>query len=188
MTSRPRHWHWFQRVLHWAMAGLVIFMLGAGIYMSRFLDEADPEALLAKFSMIQTHKSWGAVLLMVWVVRICWRSIKAGPGVPNRPARVVHAAFYVLLAALPISGWLMASASPLQDTWGLKNMVFGLVEMPDPFVPGDQALADGLKTLHTALAILLTVLVIGHVAAAFWHEYVRRDGIMRKMIGVSRHE
>jgi len=63
-----------------------------------------------------------------------------------------HYSMYVLMLLLPLSGWLMASASPLNDAGGylpqIKNMVFGLFEMPDPFVPGDRDLEVIFKAVH----------------------------------------
>ncbi|MEM7746009.1 MAG: cytochrome b [Pseudomonadota bacterium] len=182
MSVRPKSWHWFQRLLHWSMAGVLLYLLAIGVWGSRVLDDTDPEQLLEKFSLIQTHKSWGALLLFLWVLRVAWRALTRPPAVSSPVARAVHLAMYVLMFALPVTGWLMASASPLQDTWGLKNMVFGVFEMPDPFDPGSESLAETLKLAHGAVAALLSVLVVGHIAAALWHGLIMRDGVLKRMM------
>jgi cytochrome b561 len=80
----------------------------------------------------------------------------------------------------------MASASPLNDPgaypFQVKNMVFGLFELPDPYPEGSKALSEWLARVHFWLAMALTALLGVHVAAALKHQYVDRDGLLRRMI------
>ncbi len=173
------------RLLHWTMAGVIIFLLALGLYMSN----ADID-IYEKFALVQTHKSWGFVAFSLAVLRVLWRA--ANPETPELPqdmsraerlaARAGHLALYALMFVMPITGWLMASASPLQDTYGIKNMVFGLFELPDPFQPGGQALADALRLAHLSSAVLLIVVLIGHAGAALRHHFIKRDAVLRRMI------
>lgn len=172
------------RLLHWAMAILILSMLGLGAYMANFVDD-----IYQQFELFQLHKSWGFVAFALAVLRILWRAVNPAPDLPegmSRPERLLakggHLALYILVLAMPLSGWLMASASTLQDTYGVKNMVFGVFELPDPFVPGGEDLETLFATIHTASAILLTVLVLIHAAAALRHQFVRGDGLLRRMI------
>ena len=143
MTFRDtaESWGLVQRILHWGMAGLILFQLAVGFWMVEFAD------VYQRFVLTQMHKSWGAAILSLAVVRILWRAVNTRPAMPEEGSRlrrlsasVMHRSLYTLMVLLPLSGWLMASASPLQDAYGLKNMVFGLVELPDPFVPGSARL------------------------------------------------
>jgi len=85
---------------------------------------------------------------------------------------------------LPLSGWLMVSASP----WGIPTIVFNLFEMPHLPVPGflgDKASAEAiLKLVHEYGAYFLIALIIGHVAAAMKHHFISRDETLRRMISV----
>ena len=97
-------------------------------------------------------------------------------------ARGGHLAIYVCLVAMPLSGWLMASASTLQDTYGIKNMVFGLFELPDPFQPGSAELEQLFRRIHFYIALALSLLLLGHLAAALKHHFFNRDNVLRRMI------
>lgn len=173
------------RILHWGMAVLVLFMSALGLWMTN----AYPRGDFAAFGLYQLHKSWGAVVLLLALLRITWRLLD--PVTPALPAktpplqrvvvRATHWGIYALLLALPVSGWLMVSASPVQD-YGVPNMVFGLVHMPDPFVPGDIDLSERFRRLHGALWLALSVLVTLHVLGALWHHLVARDTVLRRMV------
>jgi cytochrome b561 len=90
-------------------------------------------------------------------------------------ARLNHAAFYLLLLAMPLSGWLMSSASNFPVSW------FGLVQLPD-FVAADPELKDLLEDLHETLAKALVALALLHVAAALKHQFIDRDGLLLRML------
>jgi cytochrome b561 len=177
-------WGWPARLLHWAMAGLILFQLGLGFRMVWLVSD-----VMVQFGLYQTHKSWGFVIFTLALVRIFWRATHKPPDMPTNMgplevalARATHLALHVLIVLLPVTGWLMASASPLQETWGLKNMVFGWFEMPDPFQPGGKGLEGIFKSIHAWAGFGLAVILAGHVAAALRHQFLRRDGVLRRMI------
>ncbi len=178
-------WGGLTRLLHWAMAVNILFMLGLGFYMANVKMD-----LMAQFALVQTHKSWGFVAFSLAVVRVGWRL--AGPRGPDLPAEVSgwrrsaaginHALLYILMFTMPLSGWLMASASPLQDLYGIQNMVFGLFDMPDPFVPGDAGLEDVFHWVHVFSALTLGLVLLLHVAAALEHHFIARNNVLRRML------
>ena len=176
-------WGALSRLLHWAMAGLILFQIVYGFYMVNFVENP-----LEQFPMYQTHKSWGFVALVLLVARLSWRlANRATPVLPDMPhwqklaAHGGHLGLYVLMIVMPISGWLMASASPLQDLFGIKNEVFGLFEMPDPFVPGDEALETILSAIHMWGAVAFVFLLAAHAGAALWHHFGKRDDVLTRM-------
>lgn len=177
-------WGFVARLLHWSMALLILGMSALGIWMTEAFRPGD----LAAYPFFQMHKSWGFVVLALAVLRVLWRAANPTPALPaHMPgwerllAHAGHLALYVLLFAMPVSGWLMVSASPLQDM-GVPNMVFGLFAMPDPFVPGSAELTERLRSLHATLWIALAVLVGLHVLAALKHQGIDRDNVLRRMI------
>ena len=184
IANTATSWGWPARLLHWAMAGLILFQLGLGFRMVRLVDDVS-----VQFGLYQTHKSWGFVIFTLALVRVLWRATHQPPELPAgmAPPEAVlahgaHLALYVLIVLQPVSGWLLASASPLQDTWGLKNLVFAWFELPDPFQPGSKGLEDIFKSIHAWAAFAMAVILTGHVAAALHHQFVRRDGLLRRMI------
>lgn len=182
-------WGWPARFLHWSMSVIILFLLGVGFYMVEVLTATDSETLVARFELTQTHKSWGFVVFVLALFRVVWRLINPTPALPEHMtglARLLahggHYALYICLFAMPISGWLMASASTLQDAYGIKNMVFGLFELPDPFKPSTEELETLLKRVHFYTALALVALLVGHVAAALKHHFVDKDAILRRML------
>lgn len=179
----PGGWGWVTRVLHWGLAGLILFQLGLGLRSAGFTPD-----LAERFALTQTHKSWGALILVLVLARIGWRL--AAPGRPPLPgpawqaraARASHAGLYALMLALPLSGWVAVSAAPIQDLLGIRNMAFGLVPLPDPWIPGDARVGKAAEAVHLWAAIGLAALVGLHAAAALRHHFVLRDGVLRGMI------
>jgi cytochrome b561 len=177
-------WGWVARLLHWGMAALILFQLGLGVWMTNFVPD-----LLAQFRLTQTHKSWGAVIFFLALVRIGWRlpnrahpPMPAGtPGWQVRAAAASHGLLYLLMLVLPLSGWVMSAASPTQDLLGMQNMVFGLFAMPDPWVPGVAWIETLAKAVHVAAAVLMVLVLAAHAGAALKHLLVDRDAVFARM-------
>jgi cytochrome b561 len=184
LANTERTWGWGARALHWIMAGLILFQLGLGLRMTEFTAD-----LVTRFNLTQTHKSWGSVIFALALLRIAWRlANRASPGLPAtaprwqvHAARTSHAMIYLLMVALPLTGWIAAAASPTQDLLGIENMVFGTFALPDPWVPGVKSVADSAALAHRAAAMLLAALLALHVTAALKHHFVDRDDILARM-------
>lgn len=177
------------RILHWSMAILIVAMLAVGWYMVNVLTPAD---LMLRFQLTQTHKSFGFVVFALALVRVLWRLANptpvppAGSALEHAVAHWAHRALYALMLLLPLTGWLMASASPLNDAGAypmqIRNMVFGLFELPDPVAPGSATLEAVFKVMHLAAAIAMAALLLAHAAAALFHHLVRRDRTLSRMV------
>jgi len=180
-------WGWPTKLLHWGMAVLIIGLLALGTYMTKL------EVGLERFELTQIHKSFGFVVFVLACLRLVWRWIApAGPSSPDSPhawerivSRVTRVGMYVLMFALPLTGWLMASASPFNDPDSyiyIPNMVFGLFEMPDPIAKGDAVLTKQLKVIHQYIGYALAALLVLHVAAAIKHHFILRDYVLVRML------
>jgi cytochrome b561 len=176
-------WGWVTRALHWTMAALILYQLGLGLRMVRIDD------LLARFALTQVHKSWGVVIFALALLRLAWRLANPRPPLPatmppwqRRAATASHAALYALMLALPLTGWLLASASPVQDLLQMQNLIFGTFALPDPFVPGSEGLDRVLRGLHAGAAFALAALLVVHAAAALRHQFVDRDRLLARML------
>lgn len=184
-------WGWPSKLLHWTMAILILGMLAVGTYMTKL--ELGGE----RFQLTQTHKSFGFVVFVLACIRVAWRWLTpAGPPPPETSraweraaSRFTHAAIYVLMLTLPLTGWLMASASPFNDPDAyiyIPNMVFGLFEMPDPISPGDPALSKTLGAIHLYAGYALAALLLIHIAAALKHHFIHRDSVLTRMLPFGR--
>ncbi|WP_338505080.1 cytochrome b [Sphingomonas kaistensis] len=155
--------------LHWVMAALIIANLVIGLS-----DGA--------IGSIRAHKAIGLTVLALALVRLAWRLAHRPPPLPadtspaeRRLAGVVHAILYGLMIAVPLAGWIMVSnASELRPlTW------FGLFDLP--FLQLDPAAYAPAKAIHSALGIAFGLLVLGHIAAALRHQFVKRDHLLDRM-------
>lgn len=172
------------RLLHWAMAAVILFLIGLGLYTVEIVED-----LFVKFELIQTHKSWGFVAFSLAVIRVIWRLFNPAPPLPagmksweRLAAHGGHYGLYALMFIMPLTGWLMASSSELQDLYNIPNMVFGLFEMPDPFVPGDAELSKTFAAIHFWSAMALLALIAAHAGAALKHHFINKDNVLTRMI------
>jgi cytochrome b561 len=184
LRNTTKSWGWPARLLHWAIAGMILFQLGLGIYMSEFVSD-----LFRQFELVQVHKSWGFVIFALACARVAWRfANRDAPDLPVGTPRwqawassITHKLLYLLMFAMPISGWIMASASPNQDMLKIDNMVFDWFAMPDPWVPGVKNISEAAAEFHELAAFALMGLLALHAAAALKHHFVNRDTVLRRM-------
>jgi cytochrome b561 len=163
-------------VLHWSTFALIAAGFALGLYMTGLTLSP------AKLQMYSWHKWIGATVFLLALARIVWRLTHAAPpwppGLPawqRRGAAAVHVALYVLIVAIPLSGWLHSSAA------GVPTVYLGLVPLPD-LVARDKALAEFMQTLHVALNYALFVLFSVHAGAALKHHFVDCDGVLARML------
>ncbi|WP_308911001.1 cytochrome b [Pseudokordiimonas caeni] len=169
-------------ILHWLIATMVIALLILGPVMTGMGDDD----LMLKFDLYQWHKSLGISVLLLTLVRIGWRIMKAPPPLPVAMtrrdillARTMHALLYALTLAIPLAGWVMVSTSPL----GVPTYLYGTVPWPHLPVSGEAAEAIA-KTVHATLAWGLTILAAGHILAALYHQFALKDGLLARMFPI----
>ena len=91
-------------------------------------------------------------------------------------ARGTHFGFYVLLFALPLTGWALAAADAQSISF------FGLFELPQLRIFGMTLSEDQLEEVHEVLFNVLLGLALLHVAAALKHHFIDRDNVLRSML------
>jgi cytochrome b561 len=143
------------------------------------------------FPLVQLHKSIGLTVLVLSVIRLAWRLINPVPPLPagmnafqRLAAHASHFLLYFLIIAIPLSGWALVSSSPL----GLPTLYFGWFEWPHIGFLADLTRAQkaplrhDFGAIHVYLAWSAIVLVPIHIAAALYHQFVRRDGVLKRML------
>jgi cytochrome b561 len=163
------------RWLHWIIAVLVIGNIIGGLF---------HDALGKMFPVMPVHKAVGITVLALTLVRIGWRFAhpllplpQEMPGWEKLAARLSHGLFYVLLLAVPLTGWIMVSAGDRPLNW------FGLFDIPKFGVTKGDAIVGASRAGHEVLGITFAALALLHIAAALRHHFVLRDGILRRMLG-----
>ena len=177
--NEPRRYDSVAMTLHWLTALLVIANLALGISMVPL--PLSPR----KLNWYQWHKWIGITVLLVTWARLAWRAgHRPQPPAPmpdwqRRAATVSHALMYVLLAIIPVSGWLYSSST------GVEVVYLGVVALPD-LVPKDRTLASVLKWIHFGLNSTLFTVVMVHAAAALRHRFADRDATLSRMLPGAR--
>jgi cytochrome b561 len=163
------------KTLHWLIAVLAFAQLAMGKFFEVEADEAG--------SLFTWHSSFGLLVLVLMAMRLLWRITHTVPALPATTpgwqrvaARTIHWAFYALLIALPLSGWLLTSAE------GEAVMFLGSIPVPALPVPGGEASEDFLEETHEVLGNVLLVLAGIHVLAGLKHHFIDRDNVLRRML------
>jgi cytochrome b561 len=164
------------RALHWITAALVLLMVPLGIVIANEWGGPIQEPLY------NLHKSIGAVLLPIVVVRLIYRLTHPPlplpadvPPLQQSVARTVHWLLYALLIAQPLIGWIATSAYPA------PLPVFGLFELPHIW-PEDRPLSERLFAIHRSLGIAIAAVAALHIGAALHHHFVRKDRVLMRMV------
>lgn len=182
--------------LHWIIALLILGMIPVGWWMGDAVLEKATRADALKVFPI--HKAIGMTILALSALRLLWRLAHKAPPLPQKmpaweriTARTTHGLFYLLMFAMPISGWIYASAGwseafhsfiSVPITW------FGLFPIPEfpglAAQPDETRKAIGLTAVavHSKLAWVMIVLAGLHVAAALKHQIVDRDDVLSRML------
>jgi len=185
----------FAIVLHWAIAAAILFNLPLGLWMHAQAQAGHVDAQL--FRAFQLHKSIGLSVLALSVLRLGWRLAHRPPRLPERmlkweryAAYATHWAFYVLMIALPLSGWLYVSTGWSGETnhpLVVETRYFNLFTVPflfDLTHASEVARASGAQAAlftHWALGLTALALAAIHVGAALKHQLIDRDQVMARM-------
>lgn len=175
-TSAPSTYTGIARSLHWLVGLGMLATFGVGIYMS------DLPFSPAKLQIYSWHKWAGVTLFLLSVLRLAWRLTHQPPGaVAGMPAwqhaaaEWMHRLLYVLMLAIPLSGWLMSSAK------GFQTVYFGILPLPD-LIAKNVALSEILEKVHGSLNLLMVTMVALHAAAAIKHHIIDRDEVLVRML------
>lgn len=162
--------------LHWLIFAFIIASWSLGLYM------VDLPLSPQKLKLFSWHKWVGITIFLIAIVRVAWRTTHPVPPLPNtlpnwqrKAAGLSHLLLYLLLLAIPLSGWLYSSAT------GIPTVYLGLMQLPD-LIQKDKHLAELLKIAHISLNIALFIIVFIHVTAALKHHLIDRNEILLRML------
>jgi cytochrome b561 len=174
MTQASRY-HPLLVTLHWLLAVLIIAMLIAGFFVLAAMPNSEPQ----KIEILRVHMSVGMLILALMVVRFVVRMLTAKPpaatigsALLDRIARAVHFGFYLLVLLMVATGYATAILA------GLNRSVFQ--HSGDPLPASFETYPSFVA--HGSIAVLLAGLIVVHVAAALFHQFVRRDRLLSRML------
>lgn len=163
--------------LHWLIALLIIAAFSLGLTMVDM-----PGVTPTKLRYFNYHKWLGVTVLAFAVARLLWRLTHPAPPLPaqtpawqKQVAEITHYALYLLIFAVPLSGYFYSLAS------GFPVVYLGKIPLPVLIGPNPE-LKPILKNLHYVLNITLGTLVSLHILAALKHHFIDRDDILKRML------
>lgn len=176
--TEPATYSPLQRWLHWIIGFMVILLIPAGLYMVARYNAVDFDPITT--ALFDSHKLAGLVVLALVIVRLAVRLRRGVPApaatlsAPQRfAAHAVHLALYALLLAMPVLGWVGASMYELDTLPGGLRL---------PAIVGpDKDMAGRVFYWHFIGGLVLAGLIAVHAAAAFYHRFIVRDDVYRRM-------
>lgn len=162
------------KFLHWLIFILVFVMILGGFFMGDLPKDY-------KGFVYNIHKVTGVVILLLMVIRWGWSLLNVKPSLPatmrgwqRKATRIVHDLLYLLVIAMPLTGWIGSSSAG-------KPPHIGSLSLGLP-IPENRPLIEALFNMHEIIAYGIIALVCIHVAAALYHHYVNKDDILRRML------
>ena len=173
MQAPPARYHGALVALHWLLAVLLIVALAIGTFGLSTVPNSSPD----KINTLRGHMITGGMILLLTIARLVVRLKTAHPApattgnsLLDRLAPLTHWGLYGLVLLMAGSGVAMSVLA------GLPAIVFGGVgTLPANF--------DALppRAVHGIVAKLLMLAIGLHIAAALYHQFVKRDGLMARM-------
>ncbi len=159
---------------HWTVAGLIVFLGALGLLFDSIPRESRP-------FWINVHGSVGLIYFGLVIARLLWRAGHRPPDLPpdigafsRRASDAVHHLLYALMVLIPIFGVVAFVWHGRVFDYGLFQLNFGVASNRDIFHPAEK--------IHQWLAYALFGLAALHVAGALWHQVVRRDGVLLRIL------
>jgi cytochrome b561 len=163
-------------LLHWVLAIGLFYQLGLGLWMEDI--PKDPPGVRAEW--FNLHKSIGICLGFLVLWRLGWRVTHSVPAPPmgntdfqNKLSQWAHRALYVCMVVLPVSGFMGSSFSP----YPVKFFGLPLPKLWEPSPEGKELFSE----IHEVSAFVMMIIIILHISAAVWHQWVKRDGLLSRM-------
>jgi cytochrome b561 len=189
LGNTPARWGPVSRALHWLMALMIAAQVPLGFVMVDAYDawlagKGDTALVMA---LSRAHNTNGFLILILVLLRLSWRLGNPTPELPPSlaayqrfTARVTHAALYALLIVFPLTGWAALSAydGDFPIFFFGWDDVFRIVPQA---TEGSPFTSDLFGEIHETCWKIGAVILGLHVAAALWHEYVQKDGILTRM-------
>ena len=176
LINHSSRWGVISQSLHWLVAAIIYFSLLTGLMW--WLRAYIPVGV----AVIISHKTAGLFILALAVTRVLWRFLTVSPKkmttLSRRYYRLLRYTQWLLVALIfimPVSGWMMSTASGYKT-----SLIFTKVAMPG--VQKDAELAYITHLIHEWAALILVLLLAFHVFSALWHHYVFKDALLVRML------
>ena len=165
----------FSVLLHWLMAALLIAQLALGLWMI----ELPKDNTGTRAWWFNVHKSNGMLLGLLFVVRACWALLRPRVAPLDMPrgkrllAAWSHRLMYLLMLVAPLSGFLGSVFSP----YPIRFFGLRLPRLAEPW----EGAKEVLSVVHLWAVYGLLFLIALHLLAFAHHQFILKDGLIRRM-------
>lgn len=163
------------RIMHWLMALLIISMISSGFYMKNLSTSNE-----FKFTLYTAHKACGITILILVIIRLIFRTFTYVPPFPVNfskfivyTSKTVHFCLYSLMAAIPLSGYVMSSASSKEIKY--------LFHIP-LLIKQNKELASTAHEIHSLLAYFIIFFICLHIVGVVKHIFIDKQNILKRII------
>lgn len=189
LKNTPNNYGYIAKWIHWLIALLFIGSYSAVYFRHWFTEEKTPE----NWTALQLHLSIGITIAAVVVLRIIWRNMNQNPApepgskLAHLAAHLGHYALYAVMILMPITGYIGT---------GVNTEYFFLFDIPkfESTSVYQLLVTDGLgmtfKEFEAPIDFfhkeimgvwLVRILIVGHILAALYHHFVKKDRTLKKM-------
>ena len=176
---------WF----HWVTA--LLFLVS---YIAIYYREWFAKSELENWISIQLHLSIGITLGVLVILRLIWRffnrlpELEPGSKLQHIAVQIGHYALYVVMIIMPITGYL-SIADYLSSGRGSITyfLLFDITSLKGIQIFNSlgfslKAVEDPAEFIHSYLgAWVVWLLILGHISAALYHHYIKKDNTIYKM-------
>ncbi len=159
---------------HWTVAALIVFLGSLGLLFGDIPRQARP-------FWIDVHGCVGLIYFVLVIARVTWRAFHRPPDLPpdigefdRRTSLAAHHLLYALMLLIPCFGVVAYVWHGRAFDYGLFALNFG--------VASDRAVFHPAESIHQWLAYTLFAIAALHALAALYHHFVRRDGVLLRML------
>jgi len=171
-------WGLAARLMHGLGMILVFALVIHGWWMTEFL------AGESRFPHYQWHGSMGYTVMLLTVIRLVWRGNVSSPEPPEGALRwernlawLGHMGLYLFTLVAALQGWALAGTF----SQPLEAKLLGIIPMP--MIMSGSELHEVMEELHGNFAWTLAILVALHIIAACYHQFYKKDHVIRRMFG-----
>ncbi|MFT5720725.1 MAG: cytochrome b561 [Motiliproteus sp.] len=177
ISNTPSSFGWLTRLLHWLVALHILGLIALGWYMVD-LSYYDPNY----HDSLHYHKAFGMLALTLAACKVLWFCFNIQPApaasIPSwqeGASKAVHLLLLALMLIIPVSGYFISTSA------GDGIDMLGLIEIPALIAVSDSWRDFAIST-HEFLAYSLLALTGLHAAAALKHQFIDRDGTLKRML------
>jgi len=177
------------KTIHWLTALLFLGAYASVYYRHWFTDAKTP----GNWNALQIHLSFGVTIAVFVLLRIIWRLMntntaeEAGTALEHRAAKLGHYALYAIMIIMPITGYIGTGVATefffMFDIEKFPNTWFFTQVIQEGLGISFETFENPIDFIHKEVlgAWLVWMLIAGHVMAALYHHFVRKDRTLKKM-------